>query len=469
MNMTSSPPPAVPADRQPAPRPPRNRKTALVAAIALVAVLAAVGLAWTFGRGEKSPDTPPPAAGEGETPTAGGLAARDLDGDGIVYQDGMHPWIVEDAPGRCPICGMELQPVPVSGAPAGTVEIDPVTLQNIGVRTATVERRAIERTLRATGTFAPVDAARQAVSLKIGGWVEKLYVATEGQQVRRGQPLLALYSPDLVATQQEYLLALRNRELLGGGPDASRVVEAARTRLRLYDISDAQVEKLATTGEVQRTLTLYAPASGTVVGKNVVEGQQVGAGATLMEIVNLSTLWLQVDVPEADLGWIEKGTAAEVTLTSQPGEPITGHVEYVYDLLDAATRTGTARIAVANRGGRIKPGMFATATLYGAATASGPVVPAEAVVRTGREAAVILALGGGRFRPQPVVLGAEGGGFVQILEGLEGGESVVTSAQFLLDSEARLSSSVAAMTGAGAAQTPGGDEMPAADHSQMHH
>jgi len=380
------------------------------------------------------------------TPATGGLAAYDLNGDSIVYQDGMHPQIVQDEPGICPICQMDLMPVPVSGAEPGTVEIDPVTLQNIGVRMSPVETRTLERDLRTTGTFEANDAARTVVTLKVGGWVENLYVNVEGQRVRRGQPLLALYSPDLVATQQDYLLALRNRELLGGGDGSDRLVEAARTRLRLFDVSSEQIARLGRTGEVQRTLTLYAPASGTVVDKRVVEGMQATPGQPLMEIVNLGQLWLQVAVPEHDLGWVQPGTRAVVSLPSDPGAELTGRVDYVYDTMDSMLRTGTARITVPNSGGRIKPGMYATVKLYGALSGPQLTVPSEAVIRTGDEATVIVALGEGRFRPQPVIVGEEGGGYAQIIDGLTGDEMVVTSAQFLIDSEARLATAIGAMS-----------------------
>ncbi|MDX1440101.1 MAG: efflux RND transporter periplasmic adaptor subunit [Rubricoccaceae bacterium] len=401
------------------------------------------------------------------TPATGGLAAYDLNGDGIVYQDGMHPQIVQDEPGLCPICSMELMPVPVSGGEVGVVEIDPVTLQNIGVRTAMVETRALERDLRTTGTFEANDAARTTVTLKVGGWVEDLYVNVEGQRVRRGQPLLALYSPDLVATQQEYLLALRNRELLGGGEDNDRLVEAARTRMHLFEISDEQIEQLERTREVQRTLTLYAPASGTVVEKRVVEGMQANPGQPLMEIVNLSQLWLQVAVPEHDLSWVHPGTRAEVSLPSDPGVVLTGRVDYIYDSMDLVLRTGTARVTVSNPGGRIKPGMYAIVNLYGALSEPRLSVPSEAVIRTGDEAIVIVALAEGRFRPQPVAVGEEADGYTQILSGLAGGERVVTSAQFLIDSEARLAAAIGSMSQGDTPEST--DEFPEVDHSQMDH
>jgi multidrug efflux pump subunit AcrA (membrane-fusion protein) len=467
MNTTHPPaPPAAQPERSPyaEPESPRPKRKAVLVAGALVLFLVAVGLAWTLLRGDDADGIAeaPPAA---PTQAAGGLASKDLDGDGIVYQSGMHPWIVEDAPGQCPICGMDLQPVPVSGAPEGTVEIDAVTMQNIGVRTAPVEIQTISRDHRTTGVFEANERAREVVSLKVSGWVERLYVDAEGDRVRAGQPLIELYSPQLVSTQEEYLLALRNRELLGGG-DGDRLVEATRRRLALFDISPAQVERLGATGEVTRTLTIYAPASGTVVEKRVVEGMQATAGMPLMEIVDLSGLWLQVDVPEPNLGWVDVGTRAVVRLESQPGVELTGRVDYVYDTLDPATRTGTARVAVPNPGRRLKPGMFATATLFGAPSDAHPTVPSEAVIRTGDEAVVILSLGGGRFRPQPVTLGAEGEGAVQILAGLGGGEAVVTSAQFLIDSEARLAAAVGAMaSGTDAAPDPMGD----GDHSHTNH
>ena len=438
-----------------APRDPNRPRRARWVMLALLALVVAVGLTWALTRGDSSDavaEAPPAAApGDGGAADAsgdgpqGGLAQFDLNGDGVVYQSGMHPWIVEDEPGTCPICGMDLEPVPVSGAPAGTVEIDPVTLQNIGVRTAVVQERQLERTLRTTGTFEARDAGRETVTLRVGGFVERLYVDTEGQRVRQGQPLLEIYSPELVSTQQELLLAVRNRELLGGGDGADRLVEAARTRLRLFGLGAGQISVVERSGMIRERITLFAPASGTVQNRRIVEGMQAAPGQPLMDIVDFGSLYLQVDVPERDLGWVRTGTRGVVTLAAFPGEELRGRVDYVYDTLDPATRTGTARITVPNAGGRLRPGMFATATLYGDLSEVGPVVPAEAVVRDGDGAAVILALGEGRFRPQPVTLGEEANGLVRVLSGVEPGDRVVTSAQFLIDSEARLAASLGAM------------------------
>jgi multidrug efflux pump subunit AcrA (membrane-fusion protein) len=434
----------------------RDRRALLrVGAVAAVALVALVALWAIAGRQaeEVHPDGEHTLAG---VPATGGLAAFDRDGDGFVYQCAMHPDVVRDEPGNCPICGMRLTrraagaPSDAAGASAGVVEIDPVTLQNLGVATAPVMVDVLEREVRTTGTFEASDAAREAVSLRIGGWVEQLYVNVEGQRVRRGQPLLRIYSPDLVATQEEYLLALRNREILGGEGGSDRLIQAAARRLELFGVSAAQIRELQRAGRVQTTLTLYAPASGTVTRKMVVEGMQAAPGQTLMEIVDLSQLWLQVAVPEHDLGWVRPGVRAAIEVPSFPDRPLTGRVSYIYDEMALDTRTGRARVVVPNPGGLLQTGMYATVTLYGAPSEPHPLVPSDAVIRTGEDAVVIVALGGGRFRPQRVTLGEEAGAMVQVLDGLDGTEEIVTRAQFLIDSEARLSGALAGL-GTGAA------------------
>ena len=461
-----------------------SRRRLLVAVLVVLAVAAVATLTWAMTRNDTEPAATVTRTNElGEddaVPATGPLAQYDLNGDGIVYQDGMHPQIVQDEPGQCPICNMDLQPTPVGGSSeVGVVEIDPATLQSMGVRTAVVTSRGLERTLRTTGTVEARDDARETVTLRVGGFVERLHVDTEGQRVRQGQPLLEIYSPELVSTQQELLLAVRNRELLGGGAGANRLVEAARTRLRLFGLGAQAIARVERSGTIQETVTLFAPASGTVQNKRIVEGMQATPGMPLMDIVNLGSVYLQVAVPEQDLGWVSRGTRAVATVTSLPGEELRGRVDYVYDTIDAAMRTGTARVALSNAGGRLRPGMYATATLYGAASARGPVVPSEAVVRTGGEAEgeaiVIVALGGGRFRPVTVQIGEEAGGLVRVLSGLSVGDRVVTSAQFLIDSEARLSSAIAGMSGGSMPGmdtedgATGSDGLPEVDHSRMNH
>lgn len=427
-----------------------NRKVILTAAAILLLSVAGV---FFVGFGEDAPvaqDEPAAsstaASAEDDSTKAGGLAAYDKNGDGIVYQDGMHPQIVRDKPGQCPICGMDLMPVRVDGTQAGTVKIDPVTLQNIGVRTAPVAVEPLRHTIRTTGHFMMDEEGEHTVSLKVGGWVETLYADFDGQIVRKGEPLLELYSPELVATQEEYLLALRNARRLEGGPgadDAQRLLEAARRRLRYWDLTAAQVEELEETGTPRRTVTFYAPASGEVMHHKVTEGQRVESGQALLDIVDISKVWLIVDVYEQDLPWVSVGMPSRIELASEPGKTYAGRVGYIYHMLKKDTRSARARIELP--GGHhtlLKPGAYATVYLQGEQTASTPVVPAEAVVRTGDRELVILALDDGRFRPQPVTAGLQANGKVQILDGLTGGERVVTSAQFLIDSEAKLSSAL---------------------------
>lgn len=404
-----------------------------------------------------------------------GLAAYDENGDGIVYQGGMHPDVVQDEPGNCPVCGMKLTPTRVDGSsaggPDGSVKISPATMQNMGVRTTDVETAALGREIQTTGRFEAPDRGMTTVSPKVGGWVEKLYVNSEGQRVRRGQRLMEIYSPELVSTQEEYLLALRNAERMqGSGSESSaegarRLVEAARRRLSYWDISSGQIEELKRTGEPTKTLTLYAPASGTVRQKRVTEGQQIRAGETLMHLSDLNPLWLMLDVYEQDLSAVEVGSPVVVELPyADDGRKTRGRVDYIYDEVDADSRTVRARVTVPNPGLEIKPGMYAEATIEGERAEPRPVVPTEAVVSGGGGREVVIeALGEGRFRPAEVRTGVASGERVQILSGLKGGERVVTSAQFLIDSEARLQSALGAMT-AGSAGTGSTGGM---DHGSM--
>jgi RND family efflux transporter MFP subunit len=439
-----------------------NKRLALsLLVLALVAVAA-----FFIGRGSSTGE----AAGQTAMTTE---TAATTDGERkiIYWRAPMNPSEIYDQPGKSRM-GMDLVPVYEDEASgAGVVSIDPVTMQNIGVRTAPVVIVPLERTVRTTGRFAVNEQRTTAVSPKISGWVETLHVNFEGARVQKGQPLLEIYSPELVSTQEEYLLALRHAVRLGEAPDAQRLVEAARRRLAYWDISEAQVQRLEETGEPTKTLTLFAPAAGTVAETKVIEGQKIMAGQTLMKLSNLSTLWLMVDIYEQDLAWVGVGTTASIELPYDPSRTIAGRVSYLYDELDAATRTVKARVEVPNPGLKLKPAMYATVYLLGGRTEAHPVVPSEAVIRTGDREVVILALGEGRFMPAEVETGVEADGRVQILSGLIGNEEVVTSAQFLIDSEARLASAVSAMRRGQDGQAPAPNVAPPdaaeVDHSQM--
>lgn len=407
-----------------------------------------------------------------QAPTPQGLAASDLDGDGIVYQDPMHPWIVLDAPGKSPDCGMDLVPISIhehiAEEASGAIRIDPVILQNTGVRLTTVEIGSLAPTIRATARLEINEQQLVAVSSKIEGWVEQLYVDYDGARVKKGDPLLEIYSPALVSTQEEYLLALRNLQQLAGTPaeaDARRLLEAARRRLLFWDITEEQIHQLEVTGHPRKTLTLYTPASGTVLEKKVVAGQQIKAGQTLFVVADLSTLWLQVDVYEQDLGWVMPGITADISLPYDPAIRLSGYVDYVYDTLDRATRTARARIVVPNLSGRLKPGMYALVMLQGHPTPPRPLVPEEAVVRHGNEAFVMVAREEGRFLPTRVHLGLEANGRIQVLDGLKGGEQIVARAQFLIDSEARLRQALGAFMSGHQHETTPEASLPHSSHA----
>lgn len=390
--------------------------------------------------------------GAPEAADSDGVRAAELERapDPSLWTCGMHPQIVQDHPGQCPICGMDLVPMRGTAGSEGVVRIDPVTIQNIGVRTALVEIASVRRSTRATGRFEASERGRAIVAPKIGGWIESLHVNYEGARVRRGQPLLDLYSPELVSTQEEFLLALRNARRLEGSAgeeDAKRLVDAARRRLSYWDLTAEQIAELERSGVPRKTVTFFAPASGTVTALHVAQGQQIRSGEPVIELHDLSSIWLIADVFEQDLSWVRVGVPARVSLSYEPGAEVGGKVDYIYDTLNEETRSARIRISLPNPGYGFKPGMYATVTLEGAPSEPRPTVPSEALVRTGERDMVIIALGEGRFRPVEVEPGLEADDHVQILAGLSGGERVVTSAQFLIDSEARLQSAVNAMLG----------------------
>jgi multidrug efflux pump subunit AcrA (membrane-fusion protein) len=290
------------------------------------------------------------------------------------------------------------------------------------------------------------------VNTKINGWVERLYVKATGDPIRKGQPLLSIYSPELVSTQQEYLLALKNRKNLEKSPfpdlkeGAQRLVEASRRRLMYWDIPVSQITTLEKTGEVQKTLTLNSPVHGIVTKRMVTEGQMAQPGMPLLEVADLSTVWVEADIYEYELPWIKMGQHAQMTLQYIPGETFHGKIHYIYPYLSGATRTAKVRLAFPNPNLKLKPDMFAQVEIASPLKEPAVVVPSEAVLDTGEKQHVFVALGKGQFEPREVKVGLYGdGGFRQVLSGLKPGEEVVTSAQFMLDSESRFREAIALM------------------------
>ncbi len=367
----------------------------------------------------------------------------------------MHPTVVSDKPGSCPICGMDLvkKEADASSAQNGNVQIDPTTIQNIGVKTMVVEKQPLRRTVRAVGRVDYDETRIMDVNSKIAGWVEQLYVDYTGQWVEKGQPLLALYSPELVAAQEEYLTALDYAERMRDGvtrdvaQSADDLLAAARQRLLYWDISAGQIAELTKTRQVGRTMPILAPRSGIVTHKDVLEGAHIGSGQHLYRIADLSMVWIYADVYEYEMPWISKGQRAEVSLSYLPGEQFEGKVDYIFPFMNKKTRTVQVRIVFDNADGALKPDMYADVVIRPEVAGKGVVIPAQAVIHSGTRRVVVIAQGDGRFEPREILIGVETEDGYEVLHGLNPGEEIVTSAQFLIDSESNLKAALAGMSG----------------------
>jgi multidrug efflux pump subunit AcrA (membrane-fusion protein) len=412
-----------------------------------------------------------------------------------LYNCPMHPTYTSDKPGDCPICGMKLVPVESPEKPAETPPVPPAKKktmyrstmmpnevserpgkdsmgmdmvpfeveeggavtevggriqvrissqrqQLIGIRTASVRSQPIHKLIKAVGRVDYAEPNISIVNLKFDGWVEKINVDSTGRAVRKGEPLFDIYSPELVAAQQEYLIALKAGASFG---DASSVLKSAREKLRLWGFTDQQADDLGRTGEFKKTVTVYAPGSGIVIEKDVVQGQKIMAGEALFKIADLSSVWILGEVYEYELPFIKSGQEVKVSLSYYPGESFAGKITYIYPYLKPETRTNQVRIEVANPGFRLKPEMFANLEVhvdYGTRL----TVPADAVLDAGDTKIVFVAKGDGYFEPREVKLGVKGQDVYEVLGGLSDGENVVTSANFLVDSESSLKAALSRMT-----------------------
>lgn len=366
----------------------------------------------------------------------------------------------EETPARTTassMSGMDMPGMNMSGD--GSVSLSAEDAQRFGVTFGTVEMRQLSNEVRTVGTVLVNETRLAKVTPKFSGYVEQLYVNFVGQPVRRGQALAAVFSPELVAAQQELLLASRlSRSIAGssvpGVPGSSvDLVAAAKQRLRLWDVSEAQINAVLATGRPLRTVRLYAPASGIVLDKKVVQGQAIQAGDELYTIADLSDVWVDAQLREADAGAVSAGTSAMLEFTSYPGRIFSGRVTYVHPVLTEETRTVRARITVPNPGGLLKPGMYATVRLNTAGQLA-LTVPRSAAVQTGERALVFVDMGGGRLMPHTVQLGRAVSDYIEVLSGVQPGQRVVTSAQFLIDSESNLGEVMKAMAGMGNPMPP---------------
>lgn len=413
-----------------------------------------------------------------------------------LYTCGMHPQVIQNKPGNCPICGMKLTPmrkqpgakaasagaapgerkinyykstmlpgevrqtpgkdsmgmdmVPVyedeaAAGESATIAIDPVTTQNMGIRTVAVTNGPLRREIRTVGVIDYDETTLADITTKFKGWIEKLYVDAIGKEVHRGEPLFEIYSPELYSAQTEYLLALGDSKTKADA-SADNLRTSARLKLKYWDIPDDQIAELEKTRQPSKTLRVDAPSNGFVVEKRVVEGQMVEAGMRLYRLADLSLVWVHAQIYEQDLGFLMLGQEAVVSLPYLPDRKFRGRVTYIYPTLDEKTRTAKVRMEFHNPGFFLKPGMFASVELRSELRPSVVLAPDSAVLRSGEKNTVFVALDGGRFEPRTVALGlrAENDQY-QVLSGLKDGERIVTSGQFMLDSESQLREAIQKM------------------------
>ena len=371
----------------------------------------------------------------------------------LFYRNPMNPSITSPVPAQDSM-GMDYVPVYADNEAskvAGTVKIDPVVVQNIGVRTATARQTAISRTIRAVGRV-DFDEERMArLHPKVEGWIEEMRVGKTGQNVAEDDILLSIYSPKLVSTQQEYLLALNNLSALKQSPfqeikqGAEELVRSSRERLQMLDVPEHQIQELEQTRKIKKSLHIHSPVVGTVIRIGARQGQYVTPKTELYMIVDLSQVWVYADVYEYELPWVKIGDEVEMTLASVPGKTFKGSLAYIYPYAESKTRTTKVRLVFDNRERLLRPDMFAEVSIQSDTMDSTVVIPAEAVIRSGDRTQVFVVRGPGKFEPRVVKLGIESGGRVAVLEGITAGDEVVTSAQFLVDSESKLREATAKM------------------------
>jgi len=404
-----------------------------VIGMAAVLVIAAVAFVWLMAR----PVVLPPADSRQDE-----MAGMDMPGMGKEQQ--RKPAPVEEAVG--PETPLESEGVP------GIVTIAPERLQTIGVKYEPVSRRPLEKIIRTVGRVAVDERKLAKVTIKFHGWIERLFVSATGDHVKKGQQLFTIYSPDLVATQEEYLLALQGRKQMGGSefPEVARgsqdLLEATKRRFQLWDITADHVRELEKTGKVLKALPIHSPITGTVIKKEALAGAHVDPGQELYTIADLSHIWILADIYEYELSFVKAGQQAAVTLSYDPSTVLTGHVSFIYPTLDPKTRTAKVRFELNNRGEMLKPDMYANVELR-VSLGTRLAIPQEAIIESGQKQVVFLHHGGGKLEPRLIKTGVKTGEWTEVLEGLKEGEHVVTSANFLIDSESRLKSVVEGMGG----------------------
>ena len=349
----------------------------------------------------------------------------------------MDPSFRRDGPGKSPM-GMDLVPVyadeTAKGSEEGAVRISASVEQNLGVRTSKAERRSLWRKVEATGYIGFDESRLSQINVRTEGWVQRLLVETEGERVKKGQLLFEFYSPQLVNAQKEYVQAKSRGD--------SRLLLAAENKLQSLGMAGPGIERLAKTGTVSDSTQVLAPQDGIITHLHIQEGIFIKPDTDIMSLADLSSVWLQAGVFESQADWVAESQSAEARLNYMPGEVFTGRVDYVYPVLDPVNRTLQVRLRFDNPGERMKPNMYARVTIFGKSHPGALSIPREALIRGARFDRVVVSLGDGSYRVREVISGIESGEWVEITSGLDAGDVVVSSAQFLIDSEASLTGSI---------------------------
>ncbi len=426
------------------------KRTITVVVVLLVGLAIGAGLMWMYAKSAKNGV---------KTHTASAGKERKI----LYYRNPMNPSVTSPTPMKDNM-GMDYMPVYEGAAeeesmPPGAVSISPEKIQKIGVKSVEVKRRTLSRTIRTVGRVDPVEDKVYIINAKVSGWVEKLHVSRTDQMVRAGDRLLEIYSPDLVSAQEEYLLALEGLKDVQDSPYpevkrmAGELVAAGEQRLKYWDISDDQIQRLESSGKISRTMTIQAPDNGSVTEKMVVEGQKIEAGEPLFKIIDHSVVWVYGEVYEYEIPYIKGGESAKLYPSYTPAEVYHGRVEHIYSHLGSIRyvpeggteiRTAKIRFELPNRGHRLKLGMYLNIELDVNAAKNALVVPDSAVIDTGTRQLVIVDRGEGLFEPREVRIGAKADGLYEVLKGVKEGERVVTSANFLVDSESNLTAAIGA-------------------------
>jgi Cu(I)/Ag(I) efflux system membrane fusion protein len=412
-------------------------RPAIALAVGALAVGAALGVGYWLGA---APDAVHPSA----TSAAGaGKSERKI----LYYRNPMGLPDTSPGPKKDPM-GMDYIAVYEGEEPAkaGTVKISPDKVQLLGVRTEAAAERELRRTVQAVGTIQANERLLAKVTPRFEGYIEKLHVNTTGQAVKRGEPLMEVYSPEIVAAQEEYLIAQAG----GSEPVMQRMAEAVLRRLQNWGIAESELDTLRKERKARRTLTLRSPAAGAVLAKPSVQGMRFMPGETLYEIADLSSVWLVAEIFERDLGLVKAGQAARLRILAYPEREFAGRVVFVYPTLDPNTRTARVRIELANPGGLLKPAMYGSVELEGARASKALAIPDSAVLDSGSRQVVLVQRAAGQFEPRDVKLGMRADGYVEVLDGIGAGDEVVVRANFLIDAESNLKAALESFRQAGA-------------------